>query len=92
MQLSSLPRFMKKEVDTLTSYYRNYPLYREIPFHDKPVEMMARECPDSSDNHYTPIIWKPEFIEPPYADFYKDRPRCVPKLSKGHFDLLILLP
>eukprot|EP00971_Amphidinium_carterae_P268039 5317710-Amphidinium_carterae.1 len=62
---------MKKEVDTLTDYY---PVW--------PVELMAKVCPYSNDNRYTPIVWNPDFVEPPYEDFYKDGSRCVPKLDK----------
>eukprot|EP00971_Amphidinium_carterae_P293574 5828605-Amphidinium_carterae.1 len=43
---------------------------------------MARDCRDSLDNRFMPITWKPEYVEPPYADFYKDGSRWVPELDK----------
>eukprot|EP00971_Amphidinium_carterae_P304660 6054192-Amphidinium_carterae.2 len=77
--MSSLPQFLQKDAEELSSYR---PVYGEIPNHDRPVEKMSRDCPDSLDNRFTPIIWNSEYVEPPYADFYKDGSRWVPELDK----------
>eukprot|EP00971_Amphidinium_carterae_P092962 1840444-Amphidinium_carterae.2 len=66
--MSSLSKFLEKEAMELSDYN---------PRHDRLVKRMARDCQDSSDNRFVPIIWKQEYVEPPYANFYKDGSRWV---------------
>eukprot|EP00971_Amphidinium_carterae_P103420 2047528-Amphidinium_carterae.1 len=75
--MSSLEKFLEKDAMELSNYN---PVYQEVP--DRPVEKMARDCPDSQDNRFVPIIWKQECVEPPYSSFYKDGSCWVPKLDK----------
>eukprot|EP00971_Amphidinium_carterae_P298911 5938531-Amphidinium_carterae.1 len=70
---------MQKEIDRLESYK---PVMYEILDQDKPVELMAKASPDSTDNRYMPVMWNSELVQPPYETFYQDGARYPPKLDK----------
>eukprot|EP00971_Amphidinium_carterae_P209525 4156392-Amphidinium_carterae.2 len=54
----------------------------EILDHDKPVELMVKANPDSTDNRYMPVMWNSELVQPPYETVYQDDAKYPPELDK----------